>query len=102
MKKKMWLVPVAVIAIIAVLWVTGLIPKQIARVAGTNYVKEHFPQMQLECTGVEWADVYGDYLISFKDKDGNTYSCVVGPSVFPISLGQGLFGIEEYYAENYK
>lgn len=101
MKKKIWLIPVVCVALIAVLWLSGLIPKQIARIAGTNYVKEHFPEMELEYKGVEWADVYGDFLISFEDKDGNKYSCVIGPSLFPTSLGQGLFAISDYYNENY-
>ncbi|MBQ7089662.1 MAG: hypothetical protein IJN82_00930 [Clostridia bacterium] len=101
MKKMKWIIPVVVVLLVVVLWLTGLIPKQIARIAGTSYVKEHFPEMELEYKGVEWADVYGDYLISFEDKDGNKYSCVIGPTLFPTSLGQGLFAIEDYYAENY-
>ena len=102
MKKKKWLIPIVIISVIIVLWFTGIIPKQIAKISGTTYVNKHFPEMQLECVGVEYADVFGDYLIEFKDKDGNTYSCVIGPSLFPCSLGQGLFEIQEYYAENYK
>ena len=102
MKKKKWLIPIVIIGVIIVLWFTGIIPMQIAKISGTTYVNEHFPEMQLECVGVEYADVFGDYLIEFKDKDGNTYSCVIGPSLFPCSLGQGLFEIQEYYAENYK
>jgi len=102
MKKKKWLIPIVIIGVIIVLWFTGIIPKQIAKISGTTYVNEHFPEMQLECVGVEYADVFGDYLIEFKEKDGNTYSCVIGPSLFPCSLGQGLFEIQEYYAENYK
>ena len=66
MKKKKWLIPIAIIGIIIVLWFTGIIPKQIAKISGTNYVNKHFPEMQLECVGVEYADVYGDYLITFK------------------------------------
>ena len=58
--------------------------------------------MQLERIGVEWADVYGDYLITFKGIDENTYSCVIGPKYFPVSMGQGLFAIESDYTENYK
>ncbi len=102
MKIKKWLIPIAIIGIIAALWLGGVIPKQIARISGTSYVEKHFPEMQLECTGVEYADVYGDYLISFQDKDGNTYSCVIGPEYLPISLGQGLFAIESDYAEKYE
>ena len=99
---KKWIIPIVVIVIIATLWLIGVIPMQIAKMSGTNYVKEHFPEMQLECVDVEYADVFGDYLIKFKDKDGKIYSCVIGPSFFPCSLGQGLFEIQEYYAENCK
>lgn len=102
MKKIKWIIPVLLIALVAVLWFSGVIPKQIAKTAGTNYVNEHFPKMELKCTGVEYANVFGDYLISFEDKDGSTYSCVIGPQLFPISLGQGLFAIEQYYAEYYQ
>lgn len=102
MKKKIWLIPVGAIFIIVALWFTGIIPMQIAKISGTNYVNKHFPEMQMECVDVEYADVFGDYLIAFKDKGGNTYSCVIGPYLFPSSLGQGLFEIQEYYAENYR
>lgn len=102
MKKKKRLIPIAIIGIIIVLWFTGIIPKQIGKISGTIYVNKHFPEMQLECVGVEYADVYGDYLITFKGTSENTYSCVIGPKYFPVSMGQGLFAIESDYAENYK
>ncbi len=99
MKNKKLILTIAIIVCISLLWLTGIIPKQIAKISGTNYVKKHFPEMQLECTGVEWADVYGDYIITFKDENGKVYSCVIGPAIFPYSLGQGLFAIESYNDE---
>ena len=102
MKRKKWLIPIVIIGIIVVLWFTGIIPKQIAKIVGTRYVNNHFPEMQLECVGVEYADVYRDYLITFKGTNENIYSCVIGPKYFPVSMGQGLFAIESDYAENYK
>ncbi len=102
MKKKLWLIAIVAFLMVVLLWFTGVIPMQIAKISGTNYVNKHFPEMQLKCVGVEYADAFGDYLITFKDKDGNTYSCVIGPPFFPTSLGQGLFEIQEYYADNYK
>lgn len=102
MKKKKRLIPIVTIAMITVLWFTGIVPKQIAKISGTNYVSKHFPEMELECAGVEYADVYGSYLITFKGSDDNTYSCVIRPKYFPVSMGQGLFSIESDYAENYK
>lgn len=102
MKKKKWVIPIVIIAVIIMLWFTGIIPKQIAKISGTSYVNNHFPEMQLECVGVEYADVYGDYLITFRGTHENTYSCVIGPKYFPVFMGQGLFDIESDYAENYK
>ena len=97
MKNKKYLITVVVVILILVLWFTGVIPKQIAKISGTNYVNKHFPEMNLECTGVVWTEVYGDYLITFKDEIGKTYSCVIGPVLFPYSLGQGLNAIESDY-----
>jgi len=102
MKKKNWLIPVAIIGIIIVLWFTGIIPKQIAKISGTSYVNKHFPEMQLECVGVEYADVYGDYLITFKGTNENTSRCVIDSKYFPVYIGQGLFAMESDYAEYYK
>lgn len=102
MKKNMLVILATTIAVIAVLWGTGLAPKGLASIAAEGYAQAHFPEMQLECRYVEWAPVYGDYLVSLQDKDGNTFSCVIGPSLFPIFLGQGLFAIEEHYTENYQ
>ncbi|MBQ1991985.1 MAG: hypothetical protein II233_04350 [Clostridia bacterium] len=101
MKKKLWQIPVLVVAIGAIWLFGGVIPEQIARFAGTSYVQKNFPEMELECTNVEWSDAYGDFIIQFEDKDGNNYGCTIGPSFFPHTLQQGLFGIESYYEKNY-
>ena len=102
MKIKKWAIPIVVMGIIVALWFTGIIPKQIAKISGTGYVNHRFPEMQLECVNVEYADVYGDYLITFNGPNENTYSCVIGPKYFPVSMGQGLLAIESDYAENYE
>ena len=99
MKKNQWLIPVLVFIVIILLWTIGIIPKGIARLSGASYVKQHFPEMKLKCTGVEYADVFGDYLIAFEVKNGNRYSCVISPKILPISLGQGLSEIESDYEE---
>ena len=99
MKKNQWLIPVLVFTVIILLWTIGIIPMGIARLSGAIYVKQYFPEMELKCTGVEYADVFGDYLIAFEAKNGNRYSCVIRPKILPISLGQGLSEIESDYEE---
>lgn len=99
MKKKQWKIPVLVFAVVILLWAIGIIPKGIARLSGIIYVNQHFPEMKLKCTGVEYADVFGDYLIAFEGKNQNRYSCVISPKILPVSLGQGLYEIESDYEE---
>jgi len=100
-KKRLLIFITIVVLLIIVLWFSGIIPQQIARIYGTNYMKNNFLEMQLEYVGIEWNKYYGDYIITFKDKENQNYSCVIGPKYFPISIGQGLFAIEETYRENY-
>jgi len=100
--KKKWLIPVIAFVLIAALWLTGVIPIQIAKIAGTGYVRKQFPEMELRCTGVEYAAVFGDYLIAFEDKNGETYSCVIGPELFPVAIGQGYDAIAGAYEESYR
>lgn len=100
MKKKRF-VPVLITILAAVLWFTGTIPVQIAKIAGTRYVTRHFPEMELKFESIEYADVFGDYLIAFRDKNDKVYSCVIGPEWLPITLGQGLMAIQGEYEEHY-
>ena len=98
MKKKILII---CSIILVALWFSGIIPKQIARIYGTNYMKKNFLEMKLEFVNIEWNKYYGDYIITFKDKDNQSYGCVIGPKFLPISIGQGRFAIEETYKEKY-
>ena len=92
---------IVVLIILIALWFSGIIPKQIGKIYGINYMKNNFPEMELEYVNIEWSKHYGDYIISFEDKDNQNYSCVIGPKYLPISIGQGIFAIEETYKEKY-
>ena len=101
-KKKYWLIPLLTIVIVAGLWFGeySIIPRQIA---GTVYVKEHFPEMKLQCVGVNSADSYGNFTIILWDRrDSTYYPCLIGPKYFPVSIGEGLSAIESDYVEKYK
>ncbi len=102
MKKNKRLIPIVILVLIIALWVTGFIPKQIARISGTSYVNKHFPEMKLECIGVGYASVLGDYLITFRSINDDTYTCVIGPKFFPVQMGQGLFALKSDYKEKYQ
>ena len=72
------------------------------RINRGQFLQKNFPEMELEYKGIEWSKAFGDYLISFKDKDNQNYSCVIGPKYLPVIMGQGLFEIEDIYSEKYK
>ena len=90
------------IVIIIILWGSGIIPKQIARIYTTNYLKNNFPKVQLEYVGIEWSDAFGDYIIQFEENNGKTYGFVIGPKYFPVNLGQGFVGFMNEYMDKYE
>lgn len=98
-KKSFIAVIVIILIIVAVLWVGGIIPKQIAKIYGNTYMSNHFPEMKLKYVDIEWSKYHDDYIVTFKDKDNNMHSCTIGPKYFPINIGQGGFAIEEAYKE---
>lgn len=100
-RKNIIIVVSFVLAIILVLWINGIIPKQIAKISSTIYLKKKFPKMQLEYINIEWASSFGDYIITFKDQNSELHSFCIGPKYFPVNLGQGMFGFEETYREKY-
>lgn len=93
---------ILILAVILVLWIGGIIPKQIARISATNYLKKNFPKIQLEYVNIEWSSSFGGYSIKFKDENDEIYGFIMNNKYFPVSLGQGLFGFEEKYREKYK
>ncbi len=101
-KKRMIIITIILIlAGILGLWISGIMPKQIARISATNYLKKNFPKIQLEYVNIEWSSTFGGYIITFKDENGETYGFIMNNRYFPVSLGQGLFGFEENYKEKY-
>ena len=102
MSKKIIKITILVILIVILaLWISGVIPKQIARVSATNYLKKNFPKMQLEYVDIEWSSSFGGYSIRFKDQNDEIYGFFMNNKYFPINIGQGLFGFEEEYREKY-
>lgn len=99
MNKKR-LIIIAIILILAVifgLWISGIIPKQIARISATHYLKKNLPEMQFEFVDIEWISSFGGYSIKFKDEDGKTFGFIMNYKYFPIAVGQGIFAVEERY-----
>ena len=102
-KKRIIIISIVLILMtILGLWGSGIIPKQIAIVSATNYLKKNFPKTQLKYVDIEWSSNFGGYLIKFKDKYNEVYSFIMNNKYFPTTLGQGIFEFEEKYREKYE
>ena len=44
-KRIIMIAIILVLVVIMGLWISGIIPKQIARISATNYLKNNFPKM---------------------------------------------------------
>jgi len=102
-KKRTIIIVIIIIVLIIILglWISGIIPKQIARISAAHYLKKNFPKMQLEYVDIEWSSSFGGYSIRFKDKNNEIHGFIMNNKYFPVNLGQGLFGFEENYREKY-
>ena len=101
-KKRIIIITILVILIVILaLWISEIIPKQIARVFATNYLEKNFPKMQLEYVDIEWSSSFGGYSIRFKDQNDEIHGFLMNNKYFPINIGQGLFGFEEEYRAKY-
>lgn len=103
-RKRIMIITIIGLIFIAILglWISGIIPKQIAKISATGYLKKNFPKIQLEYVEIEWSPSFDGYSIKFRDENNEIYSFIMNNRYFPITLGQGLFGFEEEYREKYE
>lgn len=104
MNKKKIIIITIILALVIILglWISGIIPKQIAKISAINYLKKNFPKKQYEYVNIEWASSFGGYSIKFKDEKGKEVCFIMPYKYFPISPGQGTFALEESYRIEYK
>ena len=104
MNKKKIIIIMIILALVIILglWISGIIPKQIAKISAINYLKKNFPKKQYEYVNIEWASSFGGYSIKFKDEKGKEVGFIMPYKYFPISPGQGTFALEESYRIEYE
>lgn len=93
---------IIVLAIILALWMSGIIPKQIAKISAITYLKTHFPKKQYEYIDGEWSSSMGGYIIRVKDENGTMAGFIINNKYFPISPGQGTYALEDSYRIEYE
>lgn len=102
-KKRIIIIAIIIILVIIIgLWISGIIPKQIAIISATHYLKTNFPEKQYEYVNIEWSSSFGGYAISFKDEKDKKVGFIMPYKYLPIEPGQGTFALEESYRIEYK
>lgn len=102
-KKRIIIVTIIIILVVILgLWISGIIPKQIARISATNYLKKNFPEKQYEYIDIEWSSSFGGYSIRFKDENDEIVGFLMNNKYLPITPGQGIFGLEDSYRIEYE
>lgn len=101
-RRNVILIVIFILILIFILWISGIIPKQIAKISATHYLKKNFPEKQYEFVDIEWSSSFGGYSISFKDENDKTIGFIINNKYFPISPGQGTFALEENYRVEYE
>ena len=102
-KKRIILIVIIVLIIISLgLWISWIIPEQIAKNSAEKYLKENFPEKQFEYENIEWVSSFGGFDIKFKDENGKTVSLIMGGRFFPDTPTEGTNDLEEGYKIEYK
>ena len=96
-RKSVSILVIIIVLVITGLWISGIIPKQIAKISSKIYLEKNFPEIQLRYEKIEWTSKFGDYIITYIDNNDELHSFCIGPKFFPINLGQGLFEFQEKY-----
>lgn len=67
---KKIVIPLALIVLVAALWLTGLIPSGICILAANNYMQDKYPARGFRFRFIEYSSAHGKYFVHFTDKDG--------------------------------
>lgn len=103
-KKRIGVIVIIIIILVVLLglWMSEIIPKQIAKISATDYLKKNFPEKHYEYVDIEWSSSFGGYFIKFKDENDTIIGFLMNNKYFPIYPGQGTFELENNYRVEYK
>lgn len=82
MKKS--IITAIVLVVIILLLISDILPKTVARISTSFYVNFKYSELDFQYQNVEFDTHFGDYFVTYKDKNGNKISFTVTPKLFPI------------------
>ena len=89
------LVIIYIIILILILWISGIIPKQIGKIAAINYVKKNYPDKDLMFLNIDYSPIHESYFASFKALDGRVYNFELYTKYLPVTVWFDPFNLIE-------
>ena len=69
--------------LIVLMWISGVIPRYIAKATAIKYVEENYSHLNLEFNKIDYSKSHGSYFAVFKDLGGSIYSFQLETKYFP-------------------
>lgn len=85
-KYKKIIISIAIITILGVSEFMGVLPYVVARITSSVYVAINYPTKGFKFERAEIAYGFGDYFVSYKDKEGKGVGIMLVPKEFPIFI----------------
>lgn len=80
-------IPHIVVALLIIgLWISGVIPKQIGRIAATNYVQSNHRNLGLVFIRMDYSSAHGAYIAVFNGTNGSEYNFLMNSKLFPTNV----------------
>lgn len=84
--KRNIIVIISVVILIAILWISGIIPRQIGKNSAINYVQKKLSDKNLNYLRMDFSSAHGDYFAMFEDENGKTYGFQLLGKYLPINI----------------
>lgn len=84
-----------IIILILMLWISGIVPKQIGKIIAINYVKKNYPDKKLAFLDIDYSPIHESYFVSFKSLDGRVYNFELYSKYLPVTVWFDPFSLIE-------
>jgi hypothetical protein len=79
LKRKRIFVAAASIVLLAVLWLTGIIPSGLCVLTASAYMSKKYPDGGFEYSFIEYSKAHGRYFVHFRDTGGKDTALMTTP-----------------------
>ncbi|MFT9488444.1 hypothetical protein TEPIDINF_002973 [Tepidibacillus infernus] len=84
--KKSVIIAIVILVVIVLLQISTILPKTVATISTSLYVNIKYNDLDLQYQYVEFDTHFGDYFVTYKDKNGKKISFTVTPKLFPVYI----------------